>query len=34
MKRMNEDEWGDLECLYIACQTAMTVLEAHSQLLA
>jgi len=23
MKRMIEDEWGDLECLYKSCQTAM-----------
>jgi len=21
---MSEDEWGDLECLYKACQTAIT----------
>jgi len=21
---MNEDEWGDLECLYKACQNAIT----------
>jgi len=24
MKSMNEDEWGDLECLYKTCQTAIT----------
>jgi len=24
MKRMNEDEWGDVECLYKACQMATT----------
>jgi len=22
---MNEDEWGDLECLYKSCQTAITI---------
>jgi len=25
MNRMNEDKWGDLERLYKACQTAITV---------
>ena len=24
MKENNENEWGDLECLYEACQTAIT----------
>ena len=24
MKEVNENEWGDLECLYTACQTAIT----------
>jgi len=33
MKRANE-EWGDLEFLYKACQTALTVEGAYSQTLA
>ena len=24
MNVLNEDEWGDLECLYNACQAAIT----------
>ena len=24
MKKYNENEWGDLECLYKACQAAIT----------
>ena len=24
MKKYNENEWGDLECLYKACQAATT----------
>ena len=24
MKENNENEWGDLECLYKACQAAIT----------
>ena len=24
MKEKNENEWGDLECLYKACQAAIT----------
>ena len=24
MKKDNENEWGDLECSYIACQAAIT----------
>jgi len=31
MKRVNEeDAWGDLECLYEVCQTAIELLEAYS----
>ena len=33
MKENNENEWGDLECLYKACQAAK-LKEAFSQTLA
>jgi len=29
MKRMNEDEWEDLECLYKACETALRLIHRH-----
>jgi len=33
MTIVSEDQWGDLECMYIACQAAIELMEAYSQTL-
>jgi len=31
---VSDDQWGDLECLYKACQAAIELMEAYLQKLA